>query len=522
MNKVTLGIALLASWLGTSGPILAVEVPPLVIVVTAQPFKSFFGELGKESETHVEVLDLKTGEAQSFLKKDLQSIKKDVAESTAIDRVGLTTFMTWRVNKILPAAAAKGKIAQLDGATVYVTIGSSVGLENGKELLVYRGNNEIKDPDTGKVLGKQRRKLAKLIVTETEESFAKAKLIGDLEVGLLVGDVVEPTVVSNAVAILPFVDFEGNETAGTRRIAEELTTGLVNRGVSIVERRLLDTVLSELGLQQSGLFDSAKAQQIGKQLGAYAIIIGTVAPKNNIVEAQIRLVRVETGEILAAATQIIRNGVEQRSEAPARPNQPRNNMAKPIGKLIKGVDLLDPNNVQNWKFVGDGQGNPFQFEPSGVLICHSDRGDGKLFYDVPHNDCHLTVEWRFTSDGNQTPRGGGVMILADSTQSQNLGIEIQLGVQDTGDLYVGTQTTLDTLPMVPGAKRRPAIAHNEKPLGEWNVLEVSCRAGNVEIKSNGQVVNRGQNGSRRKGQIGLLAQRSDIEYRRIVLNDIGK
>jgi hypothetical protein len=96
----------------------------------------------------------------------------------------------------------------------------------------------------------------------------KAKLLGDLETRLEIGDEVEPAVVNNLVGVLPFVNDDDEETASGKRVAEELTTGLVNREVPVVERRLLDKVLGELNRQQSPAFDSSKAQQIGKQLGA--------------------------------------------------------------------------------------------------------------------------------------------------------------------------------------------------------------------------------------------------------------
>jgi len=157
---------------------------------------------------------------------------------------------------------------------------------------------------------------------EVEDAFSKAKMIGELETMLQVGDTVEPAVISNSVIILPFVNERDQDLVITKRISEELTTGLVNRGVSVVERRLLDKVLSELNLQQSGLFDPAKAQAIGKQIGAYAVVMGTVAPKNSYTEAQLRLVRVETGEILLAGAYIIRD-VKLSTPLDATPTPPR-------------------------------------------------------------------------------------------------------------------------------------------------------------------------------------------------------
>jgi hypothetical protein len=54
----------------------------------------------------------------------------------------------------------------------------------------------------------------------------KAKLLGDLEFRLEVGDIVEPAVVSNSVAVFPMVNPDGNETDGTKLIVEQLTTSI--------------------------------------------------------------------------------------------------------------------------------------------------------------------------------------------------------------------------------------------------------------------------------------------------------
>src|SRR5439155_1536623 len=149
-------------------------------------------------------------------------------------------------------------------------LGSSLGIEVGQELLVYRGNAELKNPDTGEVLGTQRRLIARVTVTEAREKLSKAKLTGDLEVELKVGDVVELGKQLKPIAILSFVDLNGDIRAGGKKLEEDLTTGLTQGGVSIVERAFLTKVLNELGLQNTRLFDPDKAQRVGKQLGAYA------------------------------------------------------------------------------------------------------------------------------------------------------------------------------------------------------------------------------------------------------------
>jgi curli biogenesis system outer membrane secretion channel CsgG len=51
------------------------------------------------------------------------------------------------------ASGVAGKIARVDGATIYVNVGSEAGVKEGDEFIVFRAGEPIKDPDTGEVLG---------------------------------------------------------------------------------------------------------------------------------------------------------------------------------------------------------------------------------------------------------------------------------------------------------------------------------------------------------------------------------
>ena len=66
---------------------------------------------------------------------------------------------------------------------------------------------------------------------------------------------------------------------------------------------------------QCEAFDAVKAQRIGKQLGAYGVVLGTIAPKNKLAEAQVRFVKVETAEILIAASQLVRDAAATKDKS---------------------------------------------------------------------------------------------------------------------------------------------------------------------------------------------------------------
>jgi formylglycine-generating enzyme required for sulfatase activity len=273
--------------------------PTLVKVVTAAK-QAIVGELLLENGTHLEVLNLEDGATLRLAKAELTSVRKDISDNEAILSVGLSPFIAWKIGRTALTGPATGKIARIDPSAVYVTIGSDDGVGVDQELLVIRGADEIKDPDTGEVLGQQRRRIAQLKATEVQPKLSKAKVLGEFDFDLRVGDTVEPIVAKKAIAVLPLVDPRGQQINRGLSLAEELTTGLVKAQIPVVERKLLDSVIREMKLQERKEFDAKSAQSVGKQVGATAILGGTILPKGKFVEAHLRLINVATGEVLFA------------------------------------------------------------------------------------------------------------------------------------------------------------------------------------------------------------------------------
>lgn len=181
------------------------KAPGLVRLITKNK-TAIVGEVGRRNKTHIEVFDLKDGQPNVFKISDLMTLQDQVSDNHAIQTVGLPKYLAWKIKQSVPSGSGIGRVAKIDGATVYVSLG----------------------------------------------------------------------------------------------FVEELTTVLVNRGVPVVDRKHLETVLKELNLQQTKEFDPAKAQKIGKQIGAAAILTGTVVQKGRYAIAQLRLIRVDTGEIVCA------------------------------------------------------------------------------------------------------------------------------------------------------------------------------------------------------------------------------
>ncbi len=66
------------------------------------------------------------------------------------------------------ASGVVGKIAKADGGTLYVNAGSEAGVKEGDEFDVYRVGEQIKDPDTGEVLGANEVKVGRVRITSVK------------------------------------------------------------------------------------------------------------------------------------------------------------------------------------------------------------------------------------------------------------------------------------------------------------------------------------------------------------------
>ncbi|HUP59941.1 MAG TPA: FlgO family outer membrane protein [Thermoanaerobaculia bacterium] len=107
------------------------------------------------------------------------------------------------------------------------------------------------------------------------------------------------------IAALPFRDLDGSATVLGTYLAEALSTHLVNSGLEVVERSMLDKVLAELKLQQTGAIDPASAKKVGSIAGVDAIITGSIANLNAVLAINCRLIDTQTGRIFAAAETMI-------------------------------------------------------------------------------------------------------------------------------------------------------------------------------------------------------------------------
>jgi hypothetical protein len=107
-----------------------------------------------------------------------------------------------------------------------------------------------------------------------------------------------------ALGVLNFTYARGRMSTGSYLVSERLLTYLVQEGATVIERRLLDSLLAEQRFSQIGITNIGTLQRMGKVLGVDAVVLGTLddRPDNTTTDVIARVIRVDTAEVLAAGS----------------------------------------------------------------------------------------------------------------------------------------------------------------------------------------------------------------------------
>ncbi len=101
-------------------------------------------------------------------------------------------------------------------------------------------------------------------------------------------------------SILPIEPSDPALKTTAEYFGEQLSFSLAKSDIfALVERKNLQGILKELELSMSGLAEEANAAKVGKLLGAKLLVAGKLYKKKNEYELFLKLVRVETAEVLS-------------------------------------------------------------------------------------------------------------------------------------------------------------------------------------------------------------------------------
>ena len=215
--------------------------------------------------------------------------------------------------------------------------------------------------------------------------------------------------------------------------------------------------------------------------------------------------------------------------------QKKSYQARAMGVGSK-VALYNGKDLGNWTpDVPKADNNP-GLEPSFIVrdgnLVSLGRPLGHLTTNSTHSNYRLVVEYRFPG------KPGNCGVLVHSSTPRVLydmfpaSIEVQMQHKHAGDFWVIGEDI-----KVPNMKERRKrnegqkyggfrgdARHilnltdgSEKPLGDWNRMEIICKGREIIVWVNGDLVNYGYGASVQSGKISLQAEGSEVEFRKVNL-----
>jgi TolB-like protein len=111
---------------------------------------------------------------------------------------------------------------------------------------------------------------------------------------------------ARSIAVLDIRSLDGNHTMLGRFLAEEITTVVLkNRGVAVVEQRLISALTREAEVAEQRPVDDRTAAEVGTRAGAEAVLVGTITEFGPTLRLNVRVIRTRTGEIQGAEQAIL-------------------------------------------------------------------------------------------------------------------------------------------------------------------------------------------------------------------------
>ena len=185
-----------------------------------------------------------------------------------------------------------------------------------------------------------------------------------------------------------------------------------------------------------------------------------------------------------------------------------------IVTLFNGKDLSD------WTFFLRGD----SIDPATVFTVNdgiiSIKGDpfGYMRTKEKYSDYILHVEWRWPEE----PSNSGVFVHGQEPDAIWLKcIECQLMHGSAGDFVCMNGAVIKEKTESSRVIRKMSES-SEKPIGEWNTMEVTCNENTIEVIVNEVLQNKGTESNISNGFICLQSEGKEVQFRNVYLTKLKK
>ena len=183
------------------------------------------------------------------------------------------------------------------------------------------------------------------------------------------------------------------------------------------------------------------------------------------------------------------------------------------------IQLFNGKDLNNWVFkLKDPSIDPAKvFTVLDEVIHISGNPFGYMRTKEAYSEYKLHLEWRWPTEATNS----GVFVHAQQPDTIWLkSIECQLAAGNAGDFICVQGSDMTEKTDKSKAVVKKMAPSSEKPTGEWNTMEVTCKANTIEVSVNGTLQNKGTNVSLSQGSICLQSEGKDIEFRNVYLTKL--
>ena len=195
-------------------------------------------------------------------------------------------------------------------------------------------------------------------------------------------------------------------------------------------------------------------------------------------------------------------------------------------KQEKTISLFDGKGLDGWTYHladSDAKMEDTWSVRDGMLVCTGRPAGYLLTEKSDFQNYVLSLRWRWKPGS----KGGNNGVLVHVSTPGALGVwpksvEVQLARDNAGDFWIiGTELHVKNEEGRRRGRRYLNLTDgSEKPLGEWNSMEITCRGDEILVKVNGELVNHATGCNVAKGAIALQSEGAEIHYRDIRLTPI--
>ena len=192
----------------------------------------------------------------------------------------------------------------------------------------------------------------------------------------------------------------------------------------------------------------------------------------------------------------------------------------------KTIDLWNSKNAAGWEFI-----NPSSTDIKSVCQRESDsvihvagKPIGYLATIDSYENYTLHLEYRWPIDAVQNSNSGVLVHISSGPIDRNLWplcFQIQTKISRGGDILpMAGAKFIEPLSTAPDAKT-PLLERQksncEKPVGEWNFVDIVCLDSTIECSMNGVIQNHVSKCNPHAGRIGIQLEGVPFEFRNMRL-----